>query len=141
MLPRLATRGRGLTAFRGSGSGSRSRSSASSSSAAPQYISIKSILSEAESTSHLATPEAPAVLQGWIRSCRRQKNISFAVLNDGSNVAGIQAVLSKGLDLGYRCRRSLRTCSPMRDSDANQVCVSFAAASPLVALRDSKVRS
>lgn len=39
-------------------------------------------------------------INAWVRSCRRQKNVAFAVLNDGSNVAGIQAVLPKGLETG-----------------------------------------
>ncbi|KAM0748184.1 asparaginyl-tRNA synthetase [Meredithblackwellia eburnea MCA 4105] len=34
-------------------------------------------------------------LNGWVRSARIQKNVSFAVLNDGSNVNGIQAVIPK----------------------------------------------
>lgn len=56
-------------------------------------LSIKAAL---ESTS---TPEQ-LTINGWVRSCRRQKNISFAVINDGTNVKGIQAVLPKGLEEG-----------------------------------------
>ena len=37
-------------------------------------------------------------LNGWIRSVRRQKNVSFAVLSDASTVGGVQVVLPKGLD-------------------------------------------
>lgn len=41
---------------------------------------------------------APTTLNGWIRSVRRQKNVSFAVLSDASTVGGVQVVLPKGLD-------------------------------------------
>ncbi|GAA6051378.1 hypothetical protein JCM3770_004510 [Rhodotorula araucariae] len=49
-------------------------------------------------------------LNGWIRSVRRQKNISFAVLGDGSQAGGVQVVLPKGLDEGLTvgCSASLR---------------------------------
>ncbi|GAA5997773.1 asparagine--tRNA ligase SLM5 [Rhodotorula paludigena] len=49
-------------------------------------------------------------LHGWIRSIRRQKNISFAVLSDGSQVGGVQVVLPKGLDdnLTVGCSASLQ---------------------------------
>lgn len=57
---------------------------------------------------HLAAPvpptaadDAPAItINGWVRSCRKQKNISFAVVNDGSNVQGIQAVVPSGMQHG-----------------------------------------
>lgn len=32
---------------------------------------------------------------GWIKSVRRQKNVSFAVVSDGSSSRGLQAVFSK----------------------------------------------
>ncbi|BGP24348.1 asparaginyl-tRNA synthetase [Rhodotorula toruloides] len=44
------------------------------------------------------TTGATTSLNGWIRSVRRQKNVSFAVLSDGSQVGGVQVVLPKGLD-------------------------------------------
>lgn len=47
-----------------------------------------------------ASSTEPVTINGWIRSCRRQKNVSFAVINDGSSVGGVQAVLSKELDDG-----------------------------------------
>ena len=33
---------------------------------------------------------------GWIKSIRKQKNVSFAVVTDGSSTKGLQAVLVKG---------------------------------------------
>lgn len=35
---------------------------------------------------------------GWIKSVRRQKNVAFAAITDGSDAKGIQAVLLKGID-------------------------------------------
>ncbi|GAA5870247.1 hypothetical protein JCM3774_004621 [Rhodotorula dairenensis] len=54
--------------------------------------------------------DASTTLNGWIRSVRRQKNISFAVLSDASTVGGVQVVLPKGLDerLSIGCSASLR---------------------------------
>ena len=56
---------------------------------------------------HLAAPApsdesdgARITVNGWVRSCRKQKNITFAVINDGSNTNGVQAVVPKDLDLG-----------------------------------------
>ncbi|SCV74271.1 BQ2448_6703 [Microbotryum intermedium] len=41
---------------------------------------------------------ATSTISGWVRSCRRQKNVTFTVLNDGSDVKGVQAVIAPGLD-------------------------------------------
>lgn len=58
--------------------------------------SIQASLASAGSTS-----ETEAVtLHGWIRACRKQKNVAFAVLNDGSSLNGVQVVLKKGLEEG-----------------------------------------
>ncbi|BGP39692.1 asparaginyl-tRNA synthetase [Rhodotorula kratochvilovae] len=66
----------------------------------------------AASLAAASSREGPAAdtLSGWIRSVRRQKNISFAVLSDGSQVGGVQVVLPKGLDEGLTvgCSASLR---------------------------------
>ena len=35
-------------------------------------------------------------VSGWIKSVRKQKNVSFAVLTDGSSDKGLQAVFIKG---------------------------------------------
>jgi len=54
----------------------------------------------AASLAAASSSQGPAqdTLSGWIRSVRRQKNVSFAVLSDGSQVGGVQVVLPKGLD-------------------------------------------
>ncbi|ORX61550.1 asparaginyl-tRNA synthetase [Hesseltinella vesiculosa] len=36
----------------------------------------------------------PVTIRGWIRSVRQQKQLSFANINDGSNLKGIQAILT-----------------------------------------------
>lgn len=41
-------------------------------------------------------------VQGWIKSLRRQKNVTFAVINDGSCAAGVQAVLSNNVSSGLK---------------------------------------
>ncbi|CAA7267985.1 unnamed protein product [Cyclocybe aegerita] len=53
----------------------------------------------------LASPTTGAIdsvptttVSGWIKSIRKQKNVSFAVINDGSCPKGLQAVLVKGKD-------------------------------------------
>ncbi|KAF8075845.1 asparaginyl-tRNA synthetase [Lyophyllum atratum] len=44
-----------------------------------------------------ASPDAPAItVSGWIKSIRRQKNVAFAVLTDGSAPQGLQAVFVGG---------------------------------------------
>ncbi|KAF8919728.1 Asparaginyl-tRNA synthetase [Dissophora ornata] len=50
---------------------------------------IKSILN----TTDLNTP---VKVQGWIRSARHQKNVTFLEVNDGSTLKGVQAILSGG---------------------------------------------
>lgn len=36
-------------------------------------------------------------VNGWIKSVRRQKNVEFAVVSDGSSTSGLQAVFKKGV--------------------------------------------
>ncbi|KAG2177578.1 hypothetical protein INT44_008090 [Umbelopsis vinacea] len=49
---------------------------------------IKAILNEK------VPAETTVSINGWIRSVRSQKNVSFANVNDGSNLKGIQAILN-----------------------------------------------
>lgn len=63
--------------------------------------SIKSALASfpLTSTSTLPTETAETIIiNGWIKSTRKQKNISFLVINDGSNLNGIQIVLNKEVE-------------------------------------------
>ncbi|KAI4293957.1 asparaginyl-tRNA synthetase [Schizophyllum commune Loenen D] len=43
--------------------------------------------------------ETSVSLNGWIKSIRKQKRVSFAVISDGSNAKGIQAVFPNTLDV------------------------------------------
>ena len=36
----------------------------------------------------------PILVKGWVRTVRRQKTLAFVEVNDGSNLSGIQCVLS-----------------------------------------------
>ena len=36
----------------------------------------------------------PVVVKGWVRTVRKQKTLAFVEVNDGSNLSGIQCVLS-----------------------------------------------
>ncbi|KAG2143075.1 hypothetical protein DEU56DRAFT_793379 [Suillus clintonianus] len=50
---------------------------------------IRQLLSSLQGTGQ----EAKVQLSGWIKSVRRQKNVTFVVINDGSCASGLQAVL------------------------------------------------
>ena len=39
--------------------------------------------------------KAQIQVNGWIKSVRRQKNVEFAVISDGSSTNGLQAVFKK----------------------------------------------
>lgn len=43
---------------------------------------------------------------GWIKSVRRQKNVTFAVVSDGSSTRGLQAVFARDVALPGRCVKS-----------------------------------
>jgi hypothetical protein len=38
--------------------------------------------------------EGPVYIKGWVRTVRKQKTLAFVEVNDGSNLGGIQCVLS-----------------------------------------------
>ncbi|KAI7829614.1 asparaginyl-tRNA synthetase [Gamsiella multidivaricata] len=54
---------------------------------------IKSILTSTE-------PGTSVKVQGWIRSARQQKHVTFLEVNDGSSLKGVQAILSGGQGKG-----------------------------------------
>ena len=37
---------------------------------------------------------SPVVVKGWVRTVRKQKTVAFVEVNDGSNLSGIQCVLT-----------------------------------------------
>ncbi|OAQ34875.1 asparaginyl-tRNA synthetase [Linnemannia elongata AG-77] len=55
--------------------------------------SIKTILTTTE-------PDTVIKVQGWIRSTRQQKHVTFVEVNDGSSLKGVQAILSGGQGKG-----------------------------------------
>lgn len=40
------------------------------------------------------TDGSPVVVKGWVRTVRKQKTLAFVEVNDGSNLAGLQCVLT-----------------------------------------------
>jgi asparaginyl-tRNA synthetase len=48
------------------------------------------------------TPPGPIRVDGWVKSVRRQKRVSFAVITDGSYTPGLQVVLDDG-DMAKKC--------------------------------------
>ena len=38
--------------------------------------------------------DGPVAVKGWVRTVRKQKTLAFVEVNDGSNLGGIQCVLS-----------------------------------------------
>ncbi|KAG0206803.1 hypothetical protein BGX28_001829 [Mortierella sp. GBA30] len=54
---------------------------------------IKTILTSTE-------PDTVVKVQGWIRSTRQQKHVTFIEVNDGSSLKGVQAILSGGQGKG-----------------------------------------
>ncbi|KAG0327608.1 hypothetical protein BG004_002750, partial [Podila humilis] len=61
---------------------------------------IKTILSSTE-------PNTPVKVQGWIRSTRQQKHITFMEVNDGSGLKGVQAILEGGQGKGLAAGTSV----------------------------------
>ncbi|BGO91328.1 hypothetical protein NBRC10512_007067 [Rhodotorula toruloides] len=85
---------------------SRAAQAATASLALPATVASSLAAASAGSETTASTTS----LNGWIRSVRRQKNVSFAVLSDGSQVGGVQVVLPKGLDesLTVGCAATLK---------------------------------
>jgi asparaginyl-tRNA synthetase len=52
-------------------------------------LTIRQLLSSLQATDQKTNVQ----VNGWIKSVRRQKNVTFAVINDGSCASGLQAVL------------------------------------------------
>lgn len=63
-----------------------------------RYITDKRQILPAQTITHVlkhAPLDARVTVHGWVRSVRVQKRVSFANVSDGSNAAGIQAVLNE----------------------------------------------
>lgn len=55
----------------------------------------KSLLPNKTIKTLLKEDAAQVSVRGWVRSVRKQKQVSFATINDGSNLKGIQAILNE----------------------------------------------
>lgn len=68
-------------------------------SSVPRFTpTIRQLLAASPETDH-AQDDRQVTVSGWIKSVRRQKNVSFAVVTDGSSATGLQAVfVSSGKD-------------------------------------------
>ncbi|KAF8638171.1 hypothetical protein AX17_002394 [Amanita inopinata Kibby_2008] len=53
-------------------------------------LTIRQLLASSAKTDHGSDEQV--TVSGWIKSIRRQKNVSFAVVTDGSSAGGLQAV-------------------------------------------------
>ncbi|KAF9273765.1 hypothetical protein BGZ68_001219 [Mortierella alpina] len=61
---------------------------------------IKTLLTSTE-------PGTSVKVQGWIRSTRQQKHVTFMEVNDGSSLKGVQAILSGGQGKGLAAGTSV----------------------------------
>jgi asparaginyl-tRNA synthetase len=62
---------------------------------ATRHYSTKSILPNKTIKTLLQEDHNQVAVRGWIRSVRKQKQVSFATVNDGSTLKGIQAILNE----------------------------------------------
>jgi hypothetical protein len=52
------------------------------------------ILRRIKAVDALEPTEGAVLIKGWVRTVRKQKTLSFVEVNDGSNMSGIQCVLT-----------------------------------------------
>jgi hypothetical protein len=52
------------------------------------------IIPRVKAADALEPSDGPVVVKGWVRTLRKQKTLAFVEVNDGSNLSGIQCVLS-----------------------------------------------
>src|SRR5690606_15100071 len=53
-------------------------------------LSISKLL---ETSDSIAKSGSPIMVEGWVRSVRKMKNVGFASIGDGSTIHGLQVVL------------------------------------------------
>lgn len=56
-------------------------------------------------------------VNGWVKSVRRQKNVSFAVITDGSTAKGLQAVFSDAGRIDSNASLFKRSVAPFSSTD------------------------
>ena len=85
----------------------------------------------------VSATETPVTVKGWVRTLRKQKTLAFVEVNDGSNLAGIQCVISfdavdeatvKALDM-VTTGAAVEVIGPLVKSQGNKQAVELAAQS------------
>ena len=54
----------------------------------------KVIIPRIKTANAMAATDHPVIVKGWVRTIRKQKTLAFVEVNDGSNLNGIQCVLT-----------------------------------------------
>ena len=65
-----------------------------SSSTTEAAATIPAILPRVKAADASEPSDGPVLVKGWVRTVRKQKTLAFVEVNDGSNLGGIQCVLS-----------------------------------------------
>ena len=52
------------------------------------------VLSRVKAADATSPSDGPVLVKGWVRTVRKQKTLAFVEVNDGSNLSGLQCVLS-----------------------------------------------
>jgi hypothetical protein len=55
---------------------------------------IPNILPRIKTIDATEPTDGPVLVKGWVRTVRKQKTLTFVEVNDGSNLGGLQCVLS-----------------------------------------------
>ena len=56
--------------------------------------SASAVLRRVKTIDAVESTEDPVIIKGWVKTIRKQKTLAFVQVNDGSNLKGIQCVLS-----------------------------------------------
>jgi uncharacterized protein (UPF0305 family) len=67
--------------------------------------SATTVLKRVRANEALEPTEDPVVVKGWVRTIRKQKTVAFIQVNDGSNLKGIQCVLSITDDMDEQTKK------------------------------------
>ena len=57
-------------------------------------VDVETVIPRVKTSAATAPTEGPVLVKGWVRTVRKQKTLAFVEVNDGSNLGGIQCVLS-----------------------------------------------
>ena len=71
-------------------------------------------------------PNDVVTVNGWVRSVRRMKNVSFANVSDGSTIQPLQAVLTKDQAQGLAMGTSVKITGEWKESTGRQTQELFA---------------